>query len=140
MAGTVGVTHSRGPLGVAADISKTIILPSPISGAVSTVTGALRWYNDTGSVLNINSIRASVGTAPTGATLICDVKINGTSAFATTTANRPTIAVSTNTATAGTPDTTTLQPGDYVTWDVLQVGSTVAGSNLTLSMVVSAAS
>lgn len=135
MAGTTGLSTQRGPLGVAADAIKVVHLPS-VSGAVATSTGALRWYNDTGSVLALGTIRAAVGTAPTGAALIVDLKINGTSAFATTTANRPTIAVSTNTGIAGTPDTATLQPGDFVTYDVLQIGSTVAGSNLTVSFTV----
>lgn len=98
-----------------------------------TGTGATRLYNDTGVTLTISSVRASVGTAPTGATLIVDVNKNGTTIF-TTQANRPAIAISGNTAT-GTPDVTSWASGDYLTVDVDQVGSTVAGSDLTVVVI-----
>lgn len=101
-------------------------------GTLTTSTGALRLYNDTGRRLYFGSVRAAVGTAPTGAALIVDVKKNGTSIWATTTGNRPTIAISGFTATGGAPDTAFIDPGEYFTVDVLQVGSTIAGADLTV--------
>lgn len=118
-------------------IPKIEIPPFSDSRTVLTVqSGTARWYNPHGRTLTIQSVRASVGTQPTGAAIIVDVKKNGTSIFATTTANRPTIAVSTNSAVAGTPDTTTISSTDYLTVDILQVGSTVAGGSLTVQIVV----
>lgn len=101
------------------------------AGAQTVQTGTLRWYAN--RAITIVSVRASVGTQPTGASLIVDVNKNGTTIF-TTQANRPTIAVSTNTDLSGTPDVTTLAQGDYLTVDVDQIGSTVAGSDLTVEI------
>jgi len=106
------------------------------SGAQTTVTGALRWYAPV--ALTISSVRASVGTAPTGACLIVDVNKNGTTIFSGGT-GRPWIAGSTNTATSTGMSTTALAAGDYLTVDVDQVGSTVAGSDLTVQVEMVAA-
>lgn len=106
-----------------------------ISGAVATGVGTFRLYNDSGVSWTIVAVRATVGTAPTGATLIVDVNKNGTTIF-TTQANRPTIAVSTNTIKRTNAEVTTLADGDYLTVDVDQVGSTVAGSNLVVQIAV----
>lgn len=75
-------------------------------------------------------------TGPTGAALILDIKLNGTSLWATTPANRPQIAAG---ATAGTQtafDTTTFAAGDYLTIDIAQVGSTIAGQDIAVGLDV----
>jgi hypothetical protein len=77
----------------------------------------------------IESVAATVGTAPTGASLIVDVNKNGTTIF-TTQANRPTVAISGNASSDAVPDVTAVAAGDYITVDVDQIGSTVAGSDL----------
>lgn len=72
-----------------------------------------------------------VKTAPTGAALIVDINLNGTTLF-TTQANRPEIAIS---ATEGESTTFNVETGaddDVFTIDVDQVGSTVAGADLTV--------
>lgn len=102
-----------------------------VPGTVATATGGMRFYFD--QAATFTQVRASVGTAPTGASLIVDVNKNGTTIF-TTQSNRPTIAVSTNTDLSGTPDVLDMAIGDYITVDVDQVGSTVAGSNLTVQV------
>lgn len=77
---------------------------------------------------------ASVGTAPTGASLILDVNKNGTTVF-TTQGNRPTIAAAGfNTTTEPVPDVTAIAAGDYITVDRDQVGSTIAGADAILFM------
>jgi hypothetical protein len=113
----------------------TAVVTWSYSGTLAVTTGTFRWYNDTGRTLTITKIRASVGTAPTGASVICDVNKNGTTVF-TTQSNRPTIAVSTNTA-LGTPNVTSLADGDYLTVDIDQIGSSTPGSNLTVTITVS---
>jgi hypothetical protein len=106
-----------------------------ISGNVATGTGTFRLYNDSGGPLTIRSVRATVGTAPTGATLIADVNIDGTTIF-TTQANRPTIAVSTNTILRTNMDVTSFPNGSYLTVDIDQIGSTVTGANLVVQVTV----
>lgn len=112
-------------------------LPDPIqpsfsaTGPLTIGVGTFRFYNDSGRSLTFVSIRASVGTAPTGAAIILDININGTTIF-TTQANRPTIAAASNTVKTANPDVTSIADGSYITVDIDQVGSTVAGSDLTV--------
>jgi hypothetical protein len=89
-----------------------------------------------GSAWSVSGIRASVGTAPAGAPVIIDVNKNGTSLF-TTQANRPTIAAAANTSGNVTiMDVTTVAPGEYLTIDIDQIGSTTAGADLTVQIEV----
>lgn len=104
------------------------------TGVVSVKTGTHKLYNDTGKTLTIVNVRATVDLAPTGASLIVDVHKNGTTIF-TTQSNRPTIAATTFTDTS-TPAVTTWAAGEYLTVDIDQVGSTVAGSDLVVTVVV----
>jgi hypothetical protein len=113
-----------------------VIPPFSYTGGLAVYTGDYRWYNDTGRTLTFGTIRASVGVAPTGASVIVDVLANGSTIF-TTTGHRPTIAAGTNTAVnSAAPDVTTLANGSYLTVSIVQVGSTVAGSDLTVSVVM----
>lgn len=102
-----------------------------VTGAVTVAAGKSRIYVE--GNYTIVTVRASVNTAPTGASLICDVSKNGTTIY-TTQANRPTIAASGFTATANSPNVTTFVSGDYLTVDVDQIGSTIAGSDLTVTI------
>jgi hypothetical protein len=94
-------------------------------GELVTGQGVSRWYFD--SARTITGIFVSTSIAPTGSSIIFDVNKNGTTIF-TTQANRPTIATSQFTATA-TPAVTSIAAGDYLTVDVDQVGSTIAGGD-----------
>jgi hypothetical protein len=106
------VTLSRpGALTVAAGV-----LDLPLSGSYTLV-----------------DYRVRVGVAPTGASLIVDINKNGTTLF-TTQANRPTIAASALLASTTMPAVTTFVDGDYISLDVDQIGSTVAGSELVVAM------
>lgn len=101
-----------------------------VGGTLAVGTGSHKIYNDTGQDLLIRSIRASVGTAPTGASVIVDVNLGGTTVFGTQSA-RPTIAIGGTTSGRVTGMTVTTWPNNtYLTCDVDQVGSTVAGADL----------
>lgn len=102
-----------------------------IDGAATVRTGKQRVYNDSGRTRTIVSVRASVDTAPTGATLIVDVNKGGTTIFGTQ-ANRPTIPIGANTHKSTGHTVTTWEDGTYLTVDVDQIGSTVAGSDLSV--------
>ena len=106
------------------------------TGTVAIVTGATRWYNDTGAALTLLSVRASVGTAPTGADLIVDLNLNGTTVWSTQ-ANRATIAAGANTGESATFNTSSVPDGSYLTADVDQVGSGTPGSDLTVTVWMS---
>lgn len=100
------------------------------SGTLDVQAGASRFYVETTGT--IATVRAAVGTAPTGSGITVDVKKNGATIF-TNQAARPTIAAGTNTATA-TPNVTALSAGDYLTVDIVGVGTTNPGADLTVSV------
>lgn len=100
-------------------------------GVLAVGAGTARWYAK--SAWTITQVRASVGTAPTGASLIVDVNKSGTTIF-TTQSNRPTIAASGFTDLADAIDVTAIADGDYLTVDIDQIGSSVAGSDLTVQV------
>lgn len=103
-------------------------------GTAQVITGIGRWYNRTGAAVVISGVWAAAGIAPTGANLIVDVNVNGTTIF-TTQANRPTITAGTNGGALAVPDITTVNDGDYVTIDIDQVGTTAVGANITVGIV-----
>ena len=104
-----------------------------MAGTLLTFVGTSRVYNDIGSAVTITSVRASVGSAPTGSSVIVDVLKNGTTIFTGGT-GRPTIAAGANTAT-GSPAVTSWANGEYLTITVAQIGSTSAGADLTVQVV-----
>lgn len=107
-------------------------VPFTQAGTLATGTGKARFYVEEACV--IKSVRASVNTAPTGAAILVDVNKNGTTIWSTQ-GNRPTIAISGFTSGSVTNmNTTALAAGDYLTVDIDQVGSTVAGADLTVTV------
>jgi hypothetical protein len=84
--------------------------------------------------LYITGTVASIVDAPTGSSAIFDVLVDGTSIYATTPANRPTIAATATESTvpAAVPDTTYVPAGALITIDVDAIGSTIAGADATV--------
>lgn len=108
-----------------------------VEGALTVAAGVIRIYNKLGFAVTISQVFISVNTAPTGASgILVDVNKNGTTIF-TNQANRPTITGTNFTGTTTTIDVASLSDGDYLTADVDQVGSTIAGSNLTVHVIYS---
>jgi hypothetical protein len=103
------------------------VFPFSRGGTLTAAAGTARCYL-TGNY-KLLDYRVSVGTAPTGSTLIVDCNKNGTTIF-TTQGNRPTVSISGFLATTTAPDVTTFASGDYITIDIDQIGSTVAGTDL----------
>lgn len=109
---------------------------------VFTITGTLVTGTSLTPVLIANNTLtivqayAYVKTVNTGASLIIDINKNGTSIWATTQANRLTIAASDadKYATQTSFDTTALAEGDILTLDIDTVGSTIAGADLTVEL------
>lgn len=97
------------------------------SGTLTATAGAARLYVP--FACTITNVRANVGTAPTGASAIFDVHLDGTTVF-TTQGNRPTITATNFTDLTNTPDVTSISANSYLTVDVDQIGSTIAGADL----------
>lgn len=79
----------------------------------------------------IIGVTVAVGEAPTGDDVIIDVHKNGTTIY-TTQANRPTIADGSNISSHEVPDVTSVSAGEYLTFDIDQIGSTTPGEDLTV--------
>lgn len=118
------VTSSSGPQGPTGAPGLVPIFSR--QNDLSPVVGNTRFYFDSTRV--ISQVRASVGTAPTGSNVVVDTLINGVSMGAVT------ILAGTNTATLTT--TKTVNANDYATVSILSVGSTTAGSDLTLVLTI----
>lgn len=127
---TADVYTAAGTGGIAAGVTVTPVIPYASSGILTVRTGVTRFRWPFGAV--ILGVSAAVSTAPTGASIIFDINRNGVSIF-NPTANRPVIAAGAfATLTEIVPDTFTMFLGDYLTVDIDQVGSSVAGSDLTV--------
>jgi hypothetical protein len=122
-------------------IETLLLTPEPVAtksisfyvdGVLVAETNALSIISP--QALNIIAVVVKVDAAPTDADVIVDINKNGTSVY-TTQANRPTIAAGTTSVTAALPDVVSIAQYDKVTLDIDQVGSTIAGENLSMIVV-----
>ena len=112
------------------------LLTWTFAGNQTPVASPLRIYNTSGITRTIAKVFVSVNTPPTGSALIVDVHKNGTTIF-TNQANRPQIAGGQYTGQSTTIDVIDWAPGDYLTVEVDQVGSTTPGADLTVHVACS---
>lgn len=112
----------------------TVPLVFSASGVLTTRTGKSR-VQLLGSGL-IVAVKGYLDTAATGATTFkVDVNKNGTTIYGTQN-NRPTWTASAQAATVGAHSVTTFADGDTLSVDVDAIGSTVAGSDLTVTVYI----
>lgn len=107
-----------------------------LAGAATVGNGKGRYVNTTGETLRLRTVDLNAGTAPTGADLLVDVNVEGATAFSAQ-AGRPKLVAGQKTgsavpAQAGLP--VNVPPGGVVTVDVDQIGSGVAGSDITIEV------
>lgn len=113
---------------------KTLIWFISGAAAVGTNVSARLKLNFSGT---ITKAKAYAKTAPVGSNLIFDINKNGTSIWATTQANRVKVTAGANEDTDQTNfDTTTFSADDKFTLDIDGVGSTTAGSDITVMLEV----
>jgi len=99
------------------------------TGTLSAYTGTKRWYAPKN--ITISKIKARVDTAPTGAGVV--IQINKTSSGVTT--NQQLIVADGTTLISDTsPTISSMSEDDFLTIDIVSVGSTVAGENLTVEI------
>jgi hypothetical protein len=99
------------------------------SGDVAVTTTGTRIYNNTGKTLTVTFIAMSASVAPTGASIIGDVHMDGTTLF-TTQGNRPTISAAGFESTETDPDIVAWTDGAYLEFLIDQVGSTEPGEDV----------
>jgi hypothetical protein len=102
--------------------------------ALTTGTAKLSWRAP--YAITLTDIKADVVTAPTGASLIIDVNDGGTSIMTTNKLTIEASEFSTRTAATGPTITDTAIAQDaLVTFDIDQVGSTIAGAGAKVSLI-----
>lgn len=118
---TVGFTGSVGPIGYTGSTSpltKTL----DYTGTLAVSSGTKKWWINRS--FNISRAIGYLDTAPTGAAIILRLNKNG--------ANVGLFTVNASSSSFSTSTNISVTQGDYLTVDVVQVGSTVAGSDLSL--------
>jgi hypothetical protein len=135
-AGTQGVQGNDGPQGLAQDVL-VFVLGSGIPATTGVDKTNHIYAVSTGS---ISKAFISAKTAPVGSALIVDIKKNGTSIWNVTPANRLQLASGATTGTQTSFDATTVTSGDVFSIDVVQVGSTTAGQDITVQLLLGVAS
>lgn len=104
-------------------------------GPLAVGANPLRWYNVTGFTRTIKKVFLAANTAPVGAAIIVDIHKNGTTIF-TTQSNRPQIAAGANTGQSTTIEVASWLDGEYLTMEIDQVGSSTAGADLVVHILV----
>ena len=130
-----GVTIS----GTAVQVSqkRTVVASFALALSTAATTGT----NKTNELLvpyagTIVRAAAVAKTGPTGAALIFDINLNGTSIWAATQANRIQIAAAATEGTQTSFDTTAVAQDDNLSVDIDQVGSSVAGQDITVQLSI----
>jgi hypothetical protein len=115
--------------------SDVIVIPvGDESTALTTGTNKVRFRLPFAATLL--AVRANVNTAPTGSTLIVDVNETGTSVLSTKLSIDASETSSTTAATAAVISDSSLADDAEVSIDIDQIGSTVAGAGLKVSLFV----
>ncbi|MEE9293512.1 MAG: hypothetical protein V3W34_00905 [Phycisphaerae bacterium] len=99
-----------------------------LSGTLSVKVWEIEWVAPVGFTLK--DVTGRVNTAPVGADLVVDIRVNGTSIFSLQ-SDMVVIADGTQQDKSTTVDHA-VTAGDVITFEIEQVGSTTAGADLTL--------
>lgn len=105
-------------------------------GTLVVGSGAIRIYNKLGATKIISQVFIAANDAPTGQAIIVDIRRNGTTVF-TNPVHRPQIVAGAFTGTTTTIDAASFADGDYLTMEIDQIGSGVAGSDLSVHVIYS---
>ena len=116
--------------------SQLFIFVLEMTGVQVVGSRNLRLYNILDWDLHNHKVAISLNTAPTGATFIVDIHKNGTTLF-TVSGNRPMISAAAFYGETTTINVPTWTAGQYLQVEVDQIGSMVAGSDLTVHILAS---
>jgi hypothetical protein len=103
------------------------------STALTTGTAKLTWR--TPYAITVTEVRASVNTAPTGSTIIVDINEGGSTILSTKLSIDASEFTSTTAASAAVISDTALADDAEITFDIDQIGSTIAGKGLKVSII-----
>jgi len=85
--------------------------------------------------LTFSEVHLAVNTAPTGSAIVVDIHKDDVTIF-TTQSNRPQISAGANEGNTTTFNVTTIADGQHLKFDIDAVGSTVAGADLVVQIIL----
>ena len=103
--------------------------------ATALTTGTAKLTFRMPHAMTLTSVRASVGTAPTGSTLIVDINESGSSILSTKLSIDASEKTSTTAATPPVISDSALADDAEITIDIDQIGSTIAGAGLKVTLI-----
>jgi hypothetical protein len=127
-AGAAGAPGAAGSDGATGPVQFLFSIGTDLAVTAGDGSEDLPIVNGTGAALNILTVAAALGQAPTGAAVILDVLIDGSSIY-TTAGHRPTIADGQQVA-ADEVDVPLWAAGELLVVRVVQVGSSTPGARL----------
>jgi hypothetical protein len=110
-----------------------IVAASDETTALTTGTGKVTFRMPYGFILS--TVRASVKTAPIGASLIVDIKENGTTILSTLLSIDTAEKTSTSAASTVVISDPNLADDAEITIDITQIGSSTAGAGLKVALI-----
>lgn len=110
----------------------------PITGSLAVGSDLAPLHHDAMETGVLTEVRARLKTAPTGAALKIDINVGGTSIWNSGN-DRLSVSAGQLTGSTTTITNTTITKGDKLTIDIDQVGSTVAGADLIVYLIYTAA-
>lgn len=119
--GPTGPTGAQGAYGMNPVFSR--------QGTLTPTVGTQRFYIERAGT--VRTVRATVGTSPTGSAVQVNVLINGTSML-----NTPILINPGEFTKTGSIAQISVLPNDYITVDIQGVGSVTAGANLTVTLTI----
>lgn len=132
--GGASITISVFAQAIPADLAYNQQVIFTVEGELEIAVGMLKIPNVTGRTLTLSKVYLIVGTAPVDASILVDININNTTIF-TTQEKRPAILTTATTGQSADLDVTSWEDGSCLTMDIDQIGSTTAGSDLTVVVV-----
>lgn len=115
------------------DILPPIMTLGTAEGVLQTGASPFKIYNRYDTNRQIVEVFLSVGTAPTGADLIVDVKLDGTSIFSG--GNEAKISAGSTTGSALVFLSDIWYISSYLSWEITQIGSSEYGSDLAVHII-----
>lgn len=125
----VGAKAAKQALIIAASDESTALVANSASPEAAAVTFRMPY------AMNLTEVRASVGTAPTGAAIQVDIHEGGTSILSTKLTIDATEKTSTTAATPAVISDSALADDAEITIVIDQVGSTIAGAGLKITLI-----
>lgn len=130
---TAGMWVPRAPAGGSAPTESIIIAASDETTAITAGNGKVTFRMP--YAFTLTAVRASVGTAPTGSTIIIDINEGGATILSTKLSIDATEKTSVTAASAAVISDAALASDAEITIDFDQVGSTIAGAGVKVTLI-----